>query len=207
MLNLKNRTFLRFFLATLLSVSLGSCGSLLDTGQDKVPDNIFYLEPVSSSGTKAGPTTLFIDTPTHPAYLNTFKIAVKPGNQEINYLAGARWSDDVPNLVARYFMVSLENLGQFNVLTQRQAALPHQFRLVVDVRDFSAHVGVSGVPRAVVELEADFLNAGTSEIIATRNFSKDISASENSKAAIAAAFQQAMDEIASELNDWLSTAK
>lgn len=207
MLNLKNKTFLRFFLAFLLSIGLGSCGSILGLDQDKVPDSIFYLEPVSSSGTKAEPATLFFDIPTHPAYLNTFKIAVKPGGQEINFLAGARWSDEVPNLISRYFMVSLENLGQFNVLTQRQPALPHEFRLVVDVRDFSAHVGTVGQPRAVVELEADFLKADTSEIITTRNFSKNISASENSKAAIARAFQQAMDEIATEMNDWLSTAK
>lgn len=207
MLIFKNKTFFRFFLVALLSLGLGSCGSLLDTGQDKVPDSIFYLEPVSTPGAKVDPTTLFFDHPTHPAYLDTFKIAVKPGGQKINFLAGARWSDEVPNLISRYFMVSLENLGQFNVLTQHQAALPSQFRLVVDVRDFSVHVGAPNLPRAVVELEADFLDAETLEIIATRNFSKNISASENSKAAIAMAFQQAMDEIAREMDDWLSTAK
>lgn len=207
MLNFKNKTFSRFFLATLLSVGLASCGSILDTGQDKVPDSIFYLEPVTTPGANVDPVTLFLDIPTHPAYLNTFKIVVKPGGQEINYLAGARWSDDVPNLISRYFMVSFENLGRFNVLTQRQPALPYQFRLLIDVRDFSTHVGAGAQPRAVVELEADFLIADTSEIIATRNFSKNISARENSKAAIAKAFQQAMDEIAVEMNDWLSTAK
>jgi cholesterol transport system auxiliary component len=207
MLNFKNKTFSRFFLATLLSVSLASCGSILDTGQDKVPDNIFYLEPFSTPGVNIDPVTLFLDIPTHPAYLNTFKIAVKPGGQEINYLAGARWSDNAPNLISRYFMVSLENLGQFIVLTQRQPALPHQFRLVVDVRDFSAHVGAMAQPRAVVEIEVNFLDGDNLEIIATRNFLKNISASENSKAAIARAFQQAMDEIVVELDDWLSTAK
>ncbi len=206
-LNQKTQIFSRYFLAIVFSLSLASCGSILDTGQDKEPDSIFYLEPLSASGSGGSGASLYLPSLTFPAYIGTYKIAVKPGLQEINYLAGARWSDEAPDLISRYLMVSLENGGQFHVQTPDHGALPHQYNLIIDVRDFSAHVGTASFPSAVVELEVSFMDAKTQEILASRNFSRNVSATENSKSAIAAAFQRAMDDIAGEMRGWMASSK
>lgn len=203
----KDMNFLRLLMMAIITFGLAACGSLLDTGQDASPDSIYDLEPLASAGSGEDPATLLLAVPSHPAFLGTNKIVVKPGGQEIQFLAGARWSDNAPALVSRHLMVSLENGGGFNVQTARQTALPHQYRLLIDIRDFSAHVNAGGPPTAVMELEVSFLDAKTLEIISTRNFSKNISAGENSKAAIAGAFQRGMDEIAREMKDWLSASK
>ncbi len=207
MVNQKNINPFRLLMMALITLGLAACGSLLDTGQDTEPDTIFDLEPFSSPGGGGDPATIFLGTPSHPAFLGTNKIVVKPGGQEIQFLAGARWSDNAPALISRYLMVSLESGGEFDVQMARQTALPHQYRLLIDVRDFSAHIGSDGLPNAVVEFEVSLVKAKTLEVISSRNFSKNISAGENSKTAIAAAFQRGMDEIAGELKDWLSASR
>ncbi len=203
MIKTPNLKFLTPVLWIFFSLLLSACGSLLDTGQDTVADNIFDLEAISGSGAGDEKTALLIDPPTYPAYVGTFKIAVKPGGREINYLSGARWSDQAPALIVRFLMVSLENTGPFLVNTSQGAALPKDYKLVIDIRDFSAHIDAGGQPRAVVELDVSLVHAGQMEVVATSNFVADVSADENSKAAIAAAFQNAMEEIARDMNTWL----
>lgn len=183
---------------------LASCGSIIDTGQDMEADLIFDLEPVS------GPTpektgALFLQNPSHPAFLESYKIAVKPGGQEIRYLAGARWSDVAPNLVSRFLVVSLDNTSPFHILNDRESARPHQYRLVLDIRDFSVDVSTPSQPRAGIEFDATLIDAKTLEVVAARSFSRRNSASENSKAAIAEAFQRGMNEIIGDLDAWLGS--
>ena len=170
----------------------------------KIYTLIWVLANTGVAGTGEGGSIL-LENPSHPAYLGTFKIAVKPGGNEIRYLSGARWSDQAPNMVARYLKLTLENDGGYVVSTARQAAISTDYRLSVDIRQFSTEVSPGQNPVAFVELNFRLIDAKKREVLKTKGFASQVGASQNSNAAIAAAFQEAMDSVSQDVVRWLKS--
>lgn len=193
----------------LMAAALGltGCGPIIDTGVGKVPDNIYDLEPaVAASRDNEDAKTVFFEKVTYPAYIDSMRIAVRPGGQEIQYLAGARWSDNAPGMIGRFLTISLDSSEGLIVIDRDHPALDHDYKLVVDVRDFSAHVSPGGTPEVVVSVNADLMKASPLGVVARKTFTRSVSAGVDSRDAIVAAFQQAMEGIASDMEGWIETA-
>ena len=196
---------LRIF-ALLIFLALGGCGSLVDLGQDQVPDNIYNLSPPDQmQAVMAGEEKiLLLGQMTYPAYVETEKIAVKPSDHEILFLANSRWSDKASALLTDYLRISLDQEEGWMVIDRKHTALTHDYRLEIDVRDFSMHVGEGSVPEIVFQVAVDLFQTGPLEVIARKGFTARVMARENTKEAIIAAFNEAADEISRKLKVWLT---
>lgn len=184
---------------------IGGCGSLLDIGGDKVPDNIYDLNIANTGSMASGDTEkiLLVERLTFPAFIDTEKIAVKPSDNEIVYLADARWSDKAPNLVARYLLITLDGSEGLLVIDRQHTALVHDFRLEVDIRDFSLHLNGEVNPTVVIEISADLIALNPLRVLSRQSFSQEIRASANSKDAIVQAFNEALSGITGKVSVWL----
>lgn len=190
----------------IIFLALGGCGSLLDLGQDRVPDNIYNLSPPDQvRALIAGDEkVLLLGQITYPAYVETEKIVVKPSDHEILFLADSRWSDKASALLTDYLRISLDQKGGWIVIDQKHPALAHNYRLEIDVRDFSMHVREGSVPEIVFQVAVDLFQTGPLEVIARKDFTARIMARENTKEAIIDAFNKAADEVSRELKAWLT---
>ena len=184
---------------------LGACGALPDFGGDKVPDNIYDLSISAPNAQNSGESdkTLLVERLSYPAFIDTEKIAVKPSSNEIVYLADARWSDKGPNMVARYLLLALGGTDGWLVINRQHTALVHDYRLEIDIRDFSVHLEGAGNLTVVVELSADLIAVNPLRVISRKGFSAEIAANANSKDAIVQAFNRALDDVTGEVSNWL----
>jgi len=199
------KTFILNALTLVSFLFIGGCGSLLDFGGDKVPDNIYDLSITKTESIASGETgkTLLMERLTFPAFIDTEKIAVKPSDNEIVYLANARWSDKGPNLVARYLLITLDGTNGWLVIDRQHTALVHDFRLEVDIRDFSLHLNGEVNPTVVIEISADLIAVNPLRVLSRQSFSQEVRANANSKDAIIQAFNEALSGITDEVSGWL----
>jgi len=199
------KTFILNALALLAFLFIGGCGSLLDFGGDKVPDNIYDLNIAKTDSMASGDTEkiLLVERLTFPAFIDTEKIAVKPSDNEIVYLADARWSDKAPNLVARFLLITLDGSDGLLVIDRQHTALVHDYRLEVDIRDFSLHLNGEVNPTVVIEISADLIAVNPLRVLSRQSFSQEVIANANSKDAIIQAFNEALSGITDEVSGWL----
>ena len=182
------------------------CGALKSLEGKSIPDSIFDLTPKASVlSQRADPATiLFFENITTAPFLDTEKIIVKPNPQEIQYLAGARWADQAPNLLNRYFVLALENLDDILVIGSQDTTRLYSYRLSVDVRDFSANLTGGDAPVVRVEIMANLMKASPLQGIARKGFARQVPAASNTKAEIIAAYNSAVQDVAGDLRTWLA---
>lgn len=193
------------FLVLFMFWLMTACSSPLGLGGDDTPDLIYDLALPQTTGTIniEADTILLLEPITYPAFIDTQKIAVKPTQQEIRYLANARWQDKGPDLISRYLLISLEQLRDIHVINRDDALRVYQFRLDVDVRDFSAHIEKDGMPVTYVVFVAELTAASSLKMVTRESFSRKVKATANSKDAIVSAFNSAIEEITTDMIDWI----
>ena len=192
-------------LPVILLFLTAGCGALKSLEGKNIPDNIFDLTPKAGTlSQRADPAiVLFFENVTYSPFMATEKIIIKSSPQEIQYLAGARWTDQAPGLLNRYFVLSLENLDNILVIGSQDTARLYDYRVSVDVRDFSAHLQGAGPPVVRVEIMADLMKTGPLKGIARKGFVKEVPAGANTKAGIVEAYNIAVQAVASDLRNWL----
>lgn len=114
------------------------------------PSALYTLSPrlPAAEGGPVLPFQLMVSLENPNPAIATRRIAVRPENNEIRYFSGVAWVESAPDLIRRYQIESLEATKRLEAVSDDTAGFLPNYRLSLEVRDFSVHY----TPDPVVEL-------------------------------------------------------
>lgn len=179
-------------LLVVLLAALGGCGDVLTS--DRPAEHIYWLEAVSLQFGEA-PTAdlpdLIVTVRAIPG-LDTDRILVKGPGAQLNYYAGARWPDHLPEVVTVAVRLSLESSGHFNRVESSSRTSHDQWALDLELREFFAVVTSTGTPPEVHVKLAGHAYCGS--VNAALSVTTTAPAREDKLSEVIAAFQSAADQ-------------
>jgi ABC-type uncharacterized transport system auxiliary subunit len=185
------KTYLRLLLCVAWAVPLGGCGGMLTS--DQPPEHVYWLEETTlrlgEPSTENLPD-LVVVIRTLPG-LDTDRILVKGPGARLNYYAGARWPDNLPEIVSATLRLSFESSGRFNHVVSGSRTTRGEWSLNLELREFFAVVSTSGKPPQVHVKLVGHVNCGSGDFAVSA--STTALAREDKLSGIVAAFQSATD--------------
>ncbi|TNE37469.1 MAG: hypothetical protein EP347_07760 [Alphaproteobacteria bacterium] len=166
-------TLLRVAAFTLLgSLLLTGCGSISLVKPTPAAD-IYDIAHVSveTSGLAAADWRLVIEEPLADRPINTDRILIKPGVHDVQYVASARWSDRVPDLVHSHLVAAFEDTGLIQSVGREVSGLRRDYELKSEIRRFQIET-FKGESRVVVEVSTKLVAYPSAEVVASRVFSE-----------------------------------
>ena len=195
-----SRNCLWFYLLMLLSVS--ACSGL--THSDKPATVKWWLKPYTglSQVTAPKPVELVALSVTAVPGLDTDRILTLSDDAELKHFAGARWVDNLPELVTSLLGRSLEATGRFEVLAGRRGSGTENCSLGLELQEFYASLSPSGRTSTVqVSINGRYHCESATPVMI--QLSASIPVNDDRMSVIVAAFQQGMDSVMKELLDQL----
>ena len=191
-------------ICTLSALGLASCGPLVELpGSGEAPSH-FTLKMPDSAGAD-GVTAdwkLFVDEPRVPGMLRMDRVAVKSGERETEYLAGARWADRTPELLQAYWVRLLQEQGFSNIFGGDDIEVLTDHNLRVTVQLFQAEFDGSDVV-GHVRVHAVLLKNRPVEAVSRKTFDVKARVAGGGKQDIVAAINDALDGASLEMVHWL----
>ena len=195
-----SRSYLLFCLLVLLSVS--ACSGL--TSSDKPAITKWWLKPYTglSQVTPPGPVELVDLSVVAVPGLDTDRILTLSDDAALKHYAGARWVDNLPELVTSLLGRSLEATGRFEILAGRRGTGIENCSLVLELREFYASLSPGGrTSKVQVALNGRYHCESESPLVI--QVSASIAVNDDRMEVIVAAFQQAMDSVMKDMLDQL----
>ena len=118
---------------------------------------------------------LAVARPTAENMLSGSRIAVREHGTELQVLAGARWSDSVPELLQGLVVRAFEDSGKILGVARQATALSADHSLAMDLRAFEVEYQDRGRPSVHVAFTAKFIGPGN-RVQAARTFSARVEA-------------------------------
>lgn len=157
-----------FLSASALAV-LCACSPILMPGQPA--PRLFVLNaPHAAAATPAAqplPLSLQIIQPLAASGLDGDRIALRKGTDEMDYVAGARWSGHVPALVQAQLVEAFEGSGALRAVGSDLIQFHADDVLSVEIRRFEVEYEGAKPTRAHVLLAARLIDAHDSNIVST----------------------------------------
>jgi ABC-type uncharacterized transport system auxiliary subunit len=186
------KTRLRLLIWIVFASALGGCGGMLTS--DQPPEHVYWLEAVplqlGDSSAESLPD-LVVAVRALPG-LDTDRILVKETGARLNYYAGARWPDNLPEVVTATLRLSLESSGRFNRVSSGLQAKRTEWSLDLELREFFAVVTTAGAPPQVHVKLVGHVDCGSGDIAVSA--ANTALAPEDKLSAIVGAFQSATDK-------------
>ena len=195
--------FARLFLMLGLMAGLSGCGGLVNLGPSGPPLAIYGLEPLPLLSDERGHVPLiYIEEPQISGALDTVRIAISRDNRRFEYLPDARWEERTPQLLQRYLARSIDNGPALDAVGNFNIDLPVDYRLRMDLRRFDAHMSSDGLSIEIA-LVASLVDALSSDLVGSRHFKTSHPARSSQPDDIVAAYNAALDQIATGLTSWI----
>jgi cholesterol transport system auxiliary component len=178
-------------LCALIVSGCSSVGAVkpLETYDLTIPDAV-------SAGPRRGKVQVLVTEPQALKALDSENIVVRNGASQIQYLAGAQWSDRLPKIVQARLIQSFEKSGRFSGVGRPGEGLAIDYQVITEIRAFGIEDGV-----AVVEIGAKLLNDRNGVVRSSKTFSANVHAGAGGNA-IVSALDQAFSGVAAELVAW-----
>ncbi len=185
------------FSALLCVVLLSACGGLLPKGA-LAPDVYTLNAPQFAANTQAPlPYAVEISLPQVVPGLNTDRIALRQGQNQIDYYADARWGGDLNTVVQAALVDSFDRSGVFKSASNDVSQVKSDYTLALEIRDFQAEYrNGDSVPTAHLRVNATLIDSATKKVIAAKMYEETAPAAANRQAAIVAAFDAAFQKMA-----------
>lgn len=185
----------------ILAMALGvaACSGL--TQSDRPAVSVWWLQSLESApgaGDPTGPVPVVLEFDVVPG-LDSQKILALTSDAQLKPYAGARWADDLPELVASLLQRSLQASGRFEVLQPgRAGASAATCELHLELNEFFADLEAGDRTRGVrVGLDGSYRcgKAGTLALASRA----DVGVDTERMSDIVAAFQKALDQVTLDL--------
>ncbi|MDZ7852183.1 MAG: ABC-type transport auxiliary lipoprotein family protein [Halomonas sp.] len=186
-------------LAMLLSVLFAGCSLL----PEQEPIRLFTLPDPSLSASSEAPRelTLRVDTPSAGSPLDGPRLLVMPSPGEFQAYAGARWRDDIPQLLRDYLVTAFRRDGRLAAVVDDASRARSNATLASHLEAFHSRYR-DGVPEVVVRLEVQLLDEASRAVLASRRIEAVVKSNDASLDAVVEAFGRAADQLTRELVDW-----
>jgi cholesterol transport system auxiliary component len=183
--------------AAAAALSAGCFGSL----KEPVPQPLVYrIEAPKVAAGAAVAADLKIDVGQVAPGLDSSGIATRWPGQRLDYVAGARWAEVLPQLLESALVESLQDSGRLRSVQGDFGRFRATHTLVVEVRRFEADYTSGGLPVAQVELTAT-IGKMDRRVLASFTVAASESAAENRQTALVAALDTAFARAAADLAD------
>lgn len=183
-------------LAAFMLVTLAGCGGGVEL------QTFELLAPREYAAARQARGSLMVSLPSALRALDSERVIVQPTPGEINYLAGARWSDRVPRLVQARIIEAFENSRRVRAISREGEKLQADYKLDTEVREFG--VVVSPSPQAVVEISVRLVNARSGRVVASQIFSGRAQAPSVDGPSATAAINHAFGTVLIDLVGWVT---
>jgi cholesterol transport system auxiliary component len=180
------------FAAFALALPLAACGG--------VPPDTYDLAAAKPQLTRPFSARLRIAEPLVTTDLDSDRILVRAGPQQMARLAGAKWPERLPFLVQARLVESFRNAG-LGLQVSLDPAAPADYELELDRRQFELNVARA---RVEVVVAAKLLSAKGS-IVAAQNFTADAPVASTETANVVAAMNGALASVLKRLVAFAAT--
>ena len=133
--------------------------------------------------------------------LDSERILVRTGPQEVATLAGAKWSDRLPLLVQSRLTQTFENADLLRQVSRR-ATTTADYDLDIDIRKFELDVAQS---RVEVDLAAKIVSVGSGRVVAAQIFTADAPVDLDRRRDVAAALDGALSSVMTRIVAFVAT--
>lgn len=167
-----------------LALALASCAS-------GPPPDTFELSAARPAPARPLRAQLRIAEPIAGLDLDSERILVRTGPQEVATLAGAKWSDRLPLLVQSRLTQTFENADLLRQVSRR-ATTTADYDLDIEIRKFELDVAQM---RVEVDLAAKIVSVGSGHVTAAQIFTADAPVNSTGGADVAAALNGALSSV------------
>lgn len=192
---------LRLALPVLAALPLAACISF---GAEP-PDTLATLTPASPVAAGAARAardgqTVIVSVPVVPQELSTPRVPVQAGATAIAYLKDAQWVDAPNRLFRDVLAETIQSRTAHAVLDPRQAAIAGGIRLGGRL----THFGLDSTSRSAVAVyDATLVRGPDGKAAEVRRFEARVPVTAETPAAVIPALNQAANQIAVEVADWV----
>jgi len=182
------------------TLALAGCG----IGPSNPPAQIYVLDPDFTALSDAPKVDwgLAVARPDVADIHDTQRLALQRG-QTMDYYADAQWTDSTPRLLQSLLVEAFEKSGRIAAVARDNGAVRGEYILESEIRHFEAQYDSGNpAPNVVVDIEAKLLTLPGRVVVATRDSSHQVRATQNSVPAVVAAFNQATGEALEEIAGW-----
>jgi ABC-type uncharacterized transport system auxiliary subunit len=174
----------------MLGVLLAACSGLRSKAE---PDQTYVLRAAPEAGAPAASGVLAVLRPAVQPGLDTDRIMLTRGGQELDQFAASRWGESLPRVIAALAVESLGGGGGFaNVIDSSRAAVASDYEVLLTVRHFEAAFDADKAPPVVhVAFECAVTAGSPRRVIGRCDGAADEPAAENRMSAIVAAMERA----------------
>jgi ABC-type uncharacterized transport system auxiliary subunit len=173
-------------------------------GSSAAPDQTYVLRAAVPEGPPLVPGVLSVLRPAVQPGLDTDRIMLVRGGQELDHFAHTRWGDALSKVVGALAMESLSGGDGFaTVVDPARAAVPANYELLLTVRHFEAIYGATGAtpPVAHVAFECTVTAGTPRRVLGHCDAEASEPASSNSMGVIVAAMERAAQRAMAQLRD------
>lgn len=181
-------TWARCCVALVLATLVAGCGGLRS---DAPADQIYMLNAeAAAAGASAVPGVLVLARPTVQPGLDTDRIALVRGGNELDYYAASRWGGNLAQVLGAFGRQSLA--GAFTtVVGSGQGVGQVDFELLLTVRHFEAVYGGGGAPEVRVALDCMLVATAPRRVLGNCDADVREPAGDNRMGPIVQAFERA----------------
>lgn len=192
---LRNGTAARAALVAVLATTLAACGST------QAKNDTFALSSVAAvEGPSAKSRQILVPQPSALKALDSEQIVIRPSASEIQYLAGAQWSDSLSKMVQAKLVQAFENTGRLGGVGKPGEGLAIDYQIVTDIRAFE--VQTAGADVAVVEISAKLLNDRNGTVRAQKVFRATVPVGGTGNPAFVKALDAAFAAVTADIVGW-----
>ena len=192
---LRNGILARAGLVAVLAGVLTACGST------QAKNDTFALSAVASAeGPSARNRQILVPQPSALKALDSEQNVIRPSMSEIQYLAGAQWSDSLSKMVQAKLVQAFENSGRLGGVGMPGQGLAIDYQIVTDIRSFE--VQTAGGNSAVVEISAKLLNDRNGTVRAQKVFRATAPVSGAGNPAFVKALDAAFATVTADIVGW-----
>lgn len=192
---LRNGILARAGLVAVLAAMLTACGST------QAKNDTFALSAIASAeGPSARNRQILVPQPSALKALDSEQIVIRPSMSELQYLAGAQWSDTLSKMVQAKLVQAFENSGRLGGVGMPGQGLAIDYQIVTDIRSFE--VQTAGGDNAVVEISAKLLNDRNGTVRAQKVFRATVPVSGTGNPAFVKALDAAFAAVTADIVGW-----
>ncbi len=187
--------------------ALGLAGCSVELPGSGEQARVFVLSPKSSFAEDAPEVDwqLLIAPPDAAAGLDTVRIALRQTDIELQYFAGAAWTDTATKMVERLLIESFENSGKIVSVGRQAVGLRANFILVTDLREFQAEYdgkGPGAAPDVRIRLNAKLVKMPQRVIVSSQTVERIVPAPGSDLIGVVRGFDDALGKVMKRLVEW-----
>ena len=177
-----------------IAFAVSACGGL--TRSDKPAISTWWLKPYTGTLQMAYPKAVLsvAVTVTVVPGLDTDQILTLSDNAELNHISGARWADNLPELLTSLVARTLQAAGRFKIVSDYDGKAEEDCNLELELRQFFTTLNPAGQTSEVnIAINGQYQCGSAEPIVVTSSASVPV---DNVRInVIVAAFQKATDMV------------